>query len=166
MTTINIGTEGLRALPVPDKETFRLLVDAFLNVGRHIVVGRLKGGQAAGAPGAAEPNRVNWGGGTAAAARTDTQLGAEFAEARVLGTSSLLASGTSGTSSDTYRVEGTMTNDQGAVSKAVTEAGLNDTAKAAGGVVPVGNQFIRSDFAVSNVDPGNSLILRWDLRLT
>ena len=149
-----------------DFGTLRLLVDALTNVGRHIWVGRLKRGQAAGAPGAAEPNQVNWGGGTVGAARGDSQLGAEFAEARVAGTSSLIASGNSGTSADTYRAEATMTNNQGATTKAVTEAGLNDTAKAAGGVVPVGNQFLRSDFAVSNVEPGNSLILRWDVRLT
>lgn len=142
-----------------------VLADVLVDVGRAIVMGRIKGGQAAGAPGAAEPNQVAWGTGTTVAARTQTALAAEAAEARVTATTSLVASGNSGTQNDTYRISATLTNNQGTVSKSITEAGAFDTAKAAGGT-PGGNMFIRGDFGVITVALNDSLVQQWDWRLT
>lgn len=139
------------------------MADVLTNVGRNIVVGRLKGGITAGQPGAAEPNQIAWGTGTTTAAATQTALVTEAAEARITATTTLqLTSGVT----DTYRAVGTLTNTVGGTTKAITEAGLFDTAKAASGSVPVGNMFIRSDFAAVNVANNDSLQLQWDWRLT
>lgn len=140
------------------------MADVLTNVGRNIVVGRLKGGVTAGQPGAAEPNQIAWGVGTTTAAATQTALVTESAEARITATTSLQV--TSGVT-DTYRAVGTLTNTVGGSSKAITEAGLFDTAKvASGSAFPYGNMFIRSDFAAVNVANNDSLQLQWDWRLT
>ncbi len=138
------------------------------NIGRNIVQGRLKGGQAADTPGSAEPNQLGWGTGNATGApiafdRTQTALSAEAAEARVAATSALA---TTTTSNDTYTAEGTLTNNQGTVQKTITEMGLLDKAKAAAAVLPVGNLFMRAAFDGLPLDPNDSFVGRFRWQLT
>lgn len=94
-------------------------VVAFLSKGREIVSGRLTG---AGSPTQTEPKNLGWGTGAGTAAAADVAPFIEAAEARVVGTSSLV---TTTSANDTYQVVGTITS---AANQTITETFLSDSA--------------------------------------
>ncbi len=97
------------------------------NAGATIVVNRLKGT-------GTEPAYIHWGTGAGVAAKADTTLFTASAEARVLGTSSIV---TTTTTNDTYQLVGTITS---ASAQTITNAGNFDASTA-------GNLDIHGDFA-------------------
>lgn len=109
----------------------------------------------------AEASLLAWGTGAGTAAATDTDLFAEAAEARVAGTSSQQ---TQTVANDTYQVIGTITNDQGGAAKTITNAGLTDTAKAAGAALPASKWLMKGDFAGIALNPNDSI--QFTMRLT
>lgn len=137
------------------------MADIFTNVGRQILTGWLAG--VGSGPGFTRPIHVAWGTGTTTAAATQTALVTEAAEARASGTASQV---TTSVTNDTYRISGTLTNTVGGSTKAITEGGVFDATKAQSGSTPVGNMYIRSDFAAVNVANGDSLILQWSHQFT
>lgn len=92
----------------------------------------------------AEPLFVAMGTGAGTAAKADTTLFTESAEARVSGTSSRF---TSGSTNNGYRVVGTQT---ASGARAITNAGNFDASTS-------GNLFIKGDFSTINLASGDSL---------
>jgi hypothetical protein len=91
----------------------------FTSKGREIVSGRLTG---AASPTQLEPKNLGWGIGAGTVAQNDVAPFAEAAEARVVGTSSLV---TTTSANDTYQVVGTITS---ASNQTITETFLSDSA--------------------------------------
>jgi hypothetical protein len=128
------------------------------NQGRSKITGRLKGSDAA------EPNIVAWGTGTTAHTAADTGLTTErTVEARVAGTSTQV---NGGVADDTYQVVATMTkSDAGSV--AIAEAGLVDTARAAGAAVPGGAKWLMmGEFSTLNLSQNDSIQFTMQVRFT
>lgn len=109
-----------------------------VNGGLGIVTNRIKGS-------GTEPKYVGWGTGTTAADVADTGLETARAEARTDGTSTQQ---TTTTTSDTYRVVGSITC--AGTAAAITEVGLFDASTA-------GNLFLRGTFSAINVSVGDSI---------
>ena len=108
-----------------------------VNTGKAIFTNRMRGS-------GTEPVFIAWGTGAGTTAATDTTLFTESAEARVTGTSSQV---TTTTTSDSYRVVGTMPASAG---RAITNAGLFDASTS-------GNLFLKGDFSVVNLLTGESI---------
>lgn len=117
------------------------------DVGEAITTGRVKGSATL------EPNHAAWGTGTNTAAKTDTSLQTESAEARVEGTSSLV---NTGSTNDTYQVVATI---QSASTQTITEAGLFDEATS-------GQLYLRGDFTGIPVDNGDSIEFTFKVQYT
>lgn len=107
------------------------------NAGLAVLSNRIKGS-------GTEPNYIGWGTGAGTAAKTDTALFTEAAEARVAGTSSQT---TTTVTNDTYTVTGTITS---ASAQTITNAGLLDAATA-------GNLFVHGDFTGIALNSGDSI---------
>ncbi len=127
--------------------------------GREIITGRMRGGT----PSQAEPLHIGVGTGTTATTTGDTALATErTVEARVAGTSSQQ---TTTSTNDTYQVTGTWTkSDAGTV--AITEVGLFDATRGAGVAAPVGNMFLRGDFAAVNCAQNDSIAFTVKAQIT
>ncbi len=135
-----------------------VLANVLTNVGKQIVTGSLK--RVGSGIGATEPVHIAWGSGAGTSAVGDTTLFAEeTAEARVAGTSSQQ---TITTTNDTYQVQGTVT---ASAAKTITNAGLFDVARAAGGTI-AGNLFAKGDFAgvALNANDSIAFTFRWQLQ--
>lgn len=91
------------------------------------------------------PKYVAWGTGTTEAAPTDTGLETPAAEARTSGTAT---QETTTTTDDTYKVVGLITCT--GTAKAITEVAIYDADA-------LGNGFMHANFAVINVDVGDSI---------
>jgi hypothetical protein len=111
----------------------------YTDSGEAITTDALAGGSLA-----AEPLYVAMGTGAGTAAKADTTLFTESAEARVSGTSSRF---TSGSTNNGYRVVGTQT---ASGARAITNAGNFDASTS-------GNIFIKGDFSTINLASGDSL---------
>lgn len=110
----------------------------------------------------AEPSFLAWGTGAGTTAAADATLFAEAAEARVVGTSSQQLQNVA---NDTYQVVGTLTNDQGAAAKTITNAGLCDTAKAAAAAIPGATKWlVKGDFTGIALNTNDSI--QFTIRLT
>lgn len=115
---------------------------AFLFKGREIVSGRLTG---AASPTQTEPKNLGWGIGAGTVAQNDVAPFAEAAEARVVGTSSLV---TNVTANDTYQVVGTITS---ASNQTITETFLSDSAsKPAATTAPSGITNVATSLTVAS----------------
>lgn len=115
---------------------------AFLFKGREIVSGRLTG---AASPTQNEPKNLGWGTGAGTVAQNDVAPFAEAAEARVVGTSSLV---TNVTANDTYQVVGTITS---ASNQTITETFLSDSAsKPAATTAPSGITNVATSLTVAS----------------
>lgn len=111
----------------------------YLDAGEAITTDALQGGALA-----AEPLFVAMGTGAGTAAKADTTLFTESAEARATGTSSRF---TSGSTNNGYRVVGTQT---ASGARAITNGGDADASTS-------GNFFVKGDFTVINLATGDSL---------
>ena len=89
-----------------------------------------------------EPKRIKWGTGTTAPDDGDVALETQSTESAVTGTSSVV---TTTTTSDTYRVVGTMTSNS---TQTITEAGLFNSAD---------DLFIRGTFDGIPLENGDSI---------
>lgn len=118
-----------------------------VNTGKAIVTNRIKGS-------GTEPAFVAWGTGAGTAAATDTTLFTEASEARVSGTSTQQ---TTTTTSDTYRVVGTMT--VAGSGKTITNVGLFDASTS-------GNLFFKSDFTGLALNVGDSIAFTINVQFT
>jgi len=98
--------------------------------------------------GATSPKWIEWGTGTSAPDRTDTDLETPGAEARTEGTDSVQASGDAGAEKDIYRTVGTITEAAGPA--AITEVGTWTNLTA-------GILFLHATFSAINVETGNSI---------
>ena len=98
--------------------------------------------------GATAPKWIEWGTGTNAPARTDSDLQIPGAEVRTEGTDSVLASVDTGAAADTYRTFGTITEAAGPA--AITEVGTWTNLTA-------GIMFLRATFSAINLETGNSI---------
>ncbi len=112
-----------------------------VNTGKAIITNRLKGA-------GTEPLYVAMGTGAGTTGATDTTLFTEV-ETRTAGTSTQQ---TTTTTSDTYRVVGTIT---ATGARAVTNAGLFDASS-------TGNLFVKSDFATINLATNDQLQLTFN----
>jgi hypothetical protein len=121
----------------------------FTKKGREIVAGRLTG---AGSPTQTEAKNLGWGIGAGTASQNDVAPFQEAAEARVVGTSSLV---TTTTANDTYQVVGTLTS---ASPQTITETFLSDTsAKPASTTAPSGITNVATSLTVASASgfPGS-----------
>lgn len=109
-----------------------------VNGGLGILTNRLKSA-------GTEPKHIGWGTGTTAADVANTTLETARGEARTDGTSTQQ---TTTTTSDTYRVAGTITCVS--TSAAITEVALFDASTS-------GNMFLRGTFSAINVNVGDSI---------
>jgi len=116
------------------------MAQVLTNAGKAINAGRMIGST----PSQAEPKRVGWGTGAGVAAAADAALFTEAAEARVSGTSSLQ---TTAVANDTYQLVATIV---AAAGRAITNAGNFDASAA-------GNLHMHADFAVVNLNAGDSI---------
>lgn len=121
------------------------MATVFTSAGRAIVTNRLKGS-------GTEPAYVAIGTGAGTAGPSDTTLFTET-ETRTLGTSTQQ---TTSTTSDTYRVVGTVT---ATGSRAVTNAGLFDASSS-------GNLFAKGDFSTINLSTGDSIQITFNVQFT
>lgn len=96
---------------------------------------------------------IGWGTGAGTAAASDTTLFTESSETRATGTQSQQ---TTSTTSDTYRVVGTIT---ATAIRAITNAGIFDA-------VTVGNLIAKGDFATLNLASGDSIQFTFNLQLS
>ena len=103
--------------------------------------------------GGTEPTWIDWGTGTGTTAATDTALFTAAPESRVNGTSSQQ---TTSTTSDTYRVVGTMT---ASAVRAITNAGLFDAS-------PAGTLFMKGDFTTVNLSTSESIQFTFNAQFT
>ena len=110
-----------------------------IDFGLHMIVDAIL------ALGATEPHHIQWGTGATGAAADDTGIQAAAAEARTEGTTT---AETTSTTSDTYRVAGTIVCT--GAGKAITEVALYDTATA-------GIAFMHGTFSAINVSVGDSI---------
>lgn len=115
------------------------------NAGRACITKRL-------AQGLTQPDirYVAWGTGAGTSAVGDTALFTEAIEARTAGGMNQV---TTSVTNDTYQIDGAI---QAVASRAITEVGVFDTAKAQSGS-PTGNLCVHGDFAVINLAANDSL---------
>ncbi len=149
------------AISIP-QNPLRVLANVLTNVGKQIVTGSVK--KVGSGPGAAEPVHIAWGSGAGTAAIADTTLFAEeTAEPRVAGSSSQQTGTNAGaTTNDTYQVTGTVT---ASAAKTITNAGLFDVGRIAGGTI-AGNLFAKGDFTGVSLNAQDSIAFtfRWQLQ--
>jgi hypothetical protein len=103
--------------------------------------------------GGTEPTWIDWGTGTGTTTATDTTLFTAAPETRVNGTSSQQ---TTSTTSDTYRVVGTMT---ASTSRTITNAGLFDASTA-------GTLFMKGDFTGVGLSTSESIQFTFNAQFT
>lgn len=132
-----------------------------VNMGKRILMGRLKGVSGAGVPGATEPVHVGWGGAaipSGGTAVTDNTLYGEHPEARTAGTSSLV---TTTVTEDTYLLSATLT---ALAQRVINNVGAFDAPKAAN-AVPAGNLFVKADFPDLTIFEGDAITFnfRWQI---
>lgn len=118
----------------------------FTDSAEAVVTNRIKAG-------GTEPLFVAWGTGAGTAAKADTTLFTESAEARVSGTSTRT---TTGSTNDTYQVVGTIT---ASAARTITNAGTFDASTA-------GNIFVKGDHASTVLASGESIQYTITLQFT